>query len=132
MITGEGKHAGDRLYSGTLGEAELEGSGTTLGQPEACSLEGDFFCAFPINEDMKCEGSLMIKIWQIDYIKKKSHVPTTIQPYSQFHKVNGMVKEMCGIKLMFVLQSPPHIWQPWLAQSLRKHRHPQGPSGCYG
>lgn len=95
-----------------------------LGQPEACSLEGYFFCAFPINEDMKCEGSLIINILQIDNIKKKSHMPTTIQSYCQFHKDNGKAKKICGIKLIIVLQSPPHVWQPWLARGPRKHQRP--------
>ena len=47
-------------------------------------------------EDMKCEGSLIIQFLQINFMKKKPHMPTTIQPYSQLHKVNGWVKKCVG------------------------------------
>jgi len=55
---------------GSMPEAVLGHSGRSctgrivnclLGQLEARSLEGDFFCVLPIN-DIKYEGSLIIKL----------------------------------------------------------------------
>lgn len=96
MITDKKEGARQRPHLGTLSKAALEGVNHLLGQLEARSLEGDFSCALPINEDMKCEGSLIIQFLQINFMKKKPHMPTTIQPYSQLHKVNGWVKKCVG------------------------------------
>ena len=55
MITDKKEGARQRPHLGTLSKAALEGVNHLLGQLEARSLEGDFSCALPINEDMKCE-----------------------------------------------------------------------------
>lgn len=88
VITGKKESA--RTPEAALGHSERTCTGRTvnglLGQPETCSLEGDFFCVLPINKDMKCEGLLIIKFLQINYIKKglsHNHNYSALQPTPQ-------------------------------------------------